>query len=412
MIYGNAPYGGGAYSRPAVIGTRTIPITIAYQPGMAVMVTGAWTASIPPNTAVVAEAASASAGEWVTLKNGEFVTVNVNRLDAGDENISVRLTLSTTDPVNVVPRVGGMITTIRQTVTYAALAVMALQDAGLKPEEYWVDPELENFPLPYAWLEKQTHREALRTIAEAGLAQVYTDRNGVIRVEGATYLSREQEQIALYLTKCDYYDKNNPTNSGAVANYVEVFANPLRPAQAAEEVYRATEEIPAGVRTYTALYNDKPVIEAVASLEAAPVGATITSAKYYAWGADIQVSSPEAGEIELVVTGKPLRSTGRQKMVASDSKSIRENGERRYIFPDNPLIQTPETAQRIADLIVAICGNPRRDLSLNWRGNPALLLGHRITVPDYDGATRDFHVVRNEFTWDGALQATLDGRAT
>jgi hypothetical protein len=33
-------------------------------------------------------------------------------------------------------------------------------------------------------------------------------------------------------------------------------------------------------------------------------------------------------------------------------------------------------------------------------------------VPDYNGSTRDFHVVRNELTWDGALEATLDGRAT
>ncbi len=412
MLYSNTPYGGGTYSRPAVIGTRIIPITIAYEPGMAVMVTVDWTADTPPNTSVTIEAASASVGEWVTLESGKAAKINVSRLDAGDENISIRVTLSTTDPINVVPSVDRMITTVQQSITYAALAVMVLQDAGLKPEEYWVDPELENFPLPYAWLEKQTHREALRVIAEAGLAQVYTDRDGIIRVEGATYLSREQEQIALYLTKADYYDKSNPTNSGAVANYVEVYANPLRPAQTAEEVYRSTEEIPAGVRTYTALYNDKPVIEAVASLETAPVGATITSAKYYAWGADIQVSSPEAGEIEFVVMGKPLRSTGRQKMIASDSKSIRENGERRYLFPDNPLIQTPETAQRIADLIVAICGNPRRDLSLNWRGNPALLLGHRITVPDYNGSTRDFHVVRNELTWDGALEATLDGRAT
>lgn len=412
MIYGKTPYGGGIYSRPAVIGTRTIPITIAYQPGMAVRVTGRWEANIPPNTSVLVEAASASAGEWIALKNGESVTVKVNRFDAGNENINIRLTLETTDPVNVVPSVNYMKTTVQQSITYATLAVMVLQDAGLKPEEYWVDPELDEFMLPYAWLEKQTHREALRTIAEACLAQVYTDRNGIIRVEGATHLAREQEQSALILTKADYYDKNNPTNSGAVANYVEVYANPLHPAQTAEEVYRTTEEIPAGVRTYTALYNDKPVIEAAASLASAPVGATITSAKYYAWGADIQVSSPTAGEIELVVMGKPLRSTGRQKMIASDSKSIRENGERRYIFPDNPLIQTPETAQRIADLIVAICGNPRRDLSLNWRGNPALLLGHRITVPDYNGATRDFHVVRNELTWDGALEATLDGRAT
>ena len=42
---------------------------------------------------------------------------------------------------------------------------------------------------------------------------------------------------------------------------------------------------------------------------------------------------------------------------------------------------------------------------MTWRGNPALLLGDRITVKG-----QDYHVIRQEIEWAGALSARLGAR--
>ena len=85
--------------------------------------------------------------------------------------------------------------------------------------------------------------------------------------------------------------------------------------------------------------------------------------------------------------------------------SITENGVLRYEFPANPLVQTLAQAQAIADTLLASVKEPRRDIEVEWRGNPALLLGDRVTVKG-----QDYDVIRQEIDWAGALSARLTGR--
>jgi hypothetical protein len=49
--------------------------------------------------------------------------------------------------------------------------------------------------------------------------------------------------------------------------------------------------------------------------------------------------------------------------------------------------------------------DPRRDIEFDWRGNPALELGDRVTVKG-----KDYHVIRQEISWQGYLSARLTGR--
>ena len=156
----------------------------------------------------------------------------------------------------------------------------------------------------------------------------------------------------------------------------------------------------------TAYYNERPVIDARAIL----VGATATviqDAQYYGWGAEITLYNPSATDesVTVVIEGRPLRVRNREVAVARDEQSIRDHGVLRYEVSDNPLIQTREVAQRLADLILASAKDPRRDLTLEWRGNPALELGDRITVRG-----SDYHVISNELTWTGGLRARTVGR--
>ncbi|MBC7340883.1 MAG: hypothetical protein H5U02_00255 [Clostridia bacterium] len=315
------------------------------------------------------------------------------------------------------------------------LAVAVLQDAGLKPEEYWVDTELQQYTVPYAYFEPQSHREALRKIAEACLGQVYADRNGVIRVEGPSYLTASPVTRQYFIQGSafpanidvidaygigldDFFRKDNPVKWSEIANYIEVETQPLRPVTTAQEVYRSNEPatIPAGgQKSLTVYYNEVPCIEASASLEGA-TNTTISSVTYYAWGADLTLSNSGASDesVIVVINAKPLKVLNKEKAIAQDSASITDNGLIKYTFPGNPLVQTLSMAQTIADKLLASFKNPRRDVEVEWRGNPALLLGDVICVPDYQRDGEDvrgyFWVTRQELEFAGALRAKLTGR--
>jgi len=320
---------------------------------------------------------------------------------------------------------------VQQNKTLYELAEMVLQDAGLTEEEYWIDAELQEYVVPYSYFESQSHREALRKIAEACLGQVYCDRNGIIRIEGPSYTENrarqavgtyflegaypaEAESIEAYgIGPDDYFSKNNPLNWSEIANYIEVETQPLRP-DAEEEVYRSNDpvSINAGeTKAITAYYNHTPCIDAVASIEGT---GTIIDATYYAWGATVKVYSDTAGEFTLVINAKPLKILNKEKAIAQDEESITDNGKLRYEFPKNPLVQTLDVAQKIADKLLQYYKEPRRDVSIEWRGNPALELGDIIIVPDYQRDNIDnrgyYYIIKQELEYDGSLRATLKGR--
>ena len=296
------------------------------------------------------------------------------------------------------------------TQTLHSLAVTVLTDAGLTPSEYWVDPALQSLVIPWVWFGTVSHREALRQIAEAALGQVYVDRNGIIRVEGATSLSPNAP--GLTITADQYFHKDTPVKWGELANRIEVETQPLSPVGVAEEVYRSNEPVPilAGqTLTVSVFYNNPPVIDAVASLVNPPVGKTITGATYYAWGADVTVHSTTTSSFTLSISGRPLIVQNRNRISVQDADSIRDNGLLRYSYPVNHLVQTRAHAQFIADTLLNLYRHARRDLTMDWRGNPALLLGNIVTTQAH-GETLRYWVVKQEVTFDGGLRADIEGR--
>jgi hypothetical protein len=302
-----------------------------------------------------------------------------------------------------------------------ALAVAVLTDAGLTASEYWVDPALQSTTVPNAWFGTISHREALRQIAEASLGQVYADRNSVVRVEGPAYLLGQETFVSpwgastqsITITADNYFRKDTPVKWGELANRIEVETQPLQPVATAQEVFRsnAPGDIAAGqTLTLTVRYNEPPVIEAVASLSGAPAGATITATTFYAWGADVTVSSPtNAGTFTLIINGRPLRILNKERAVAEDATSIRDHGLLRYKFPENHLVQSLVQAQTIATTLLRLYRHPRRDLTMEWRGNPALTLGDVVIVRDHNQWLR-YWCIRGELDFDGALSARLEGR--
>jgi len=150
-------------------------------------------------------------------------------------------------------------------------------------------------------------------IAEAGMARVYCDRDGILRIERVTAPTGDP---VLEITKDDYFPPaRNPVTSALVANRVMVTTQPLVPASSPEEVYRASVEVPAGqVITVKVEYEKRPVIDAAASLESPPAGVSIVEDTCGATSAEVTIrnTGASAASVTLVITGRPALGRGRR----------------------------------------------------------------------------------------------------
>jgi hypothetical protein len=356
---------------------------------------------IMANTADTLRKLKKSTVVWIPL--GTFWS-----LDWDSPDDSLEATVTARDRMELLRKGTYQTSQVQQNKSLYELAELVLQDAGLASDEYAIDEALDDIVIPYSWFNPVSHREALRRIAEAGLAAAFQNRDGKIQIE--SFLIEDDEPV-LEITEDDYFPPlRAPSRQDQVANEIIVDTQPLRPATTSEEVYRSNEPItiPASTtKTVTAFYNSPPVIDAAASLDNPPAGVSITEATYYGWGAEIKVQNTNVNDHQatLVVSGKPLKIQNKERAVARDETSITENGVLRYEFPANPLVQKLDQAQAIADALLASVKDPRRDLEIDWRGNPALELGDRVTVKG-----QDYDVIRQEIYWAGALSARLTGR--
>lgn len=323
----------------------------------------------------------------------------------------------------------------QQSVSLYALAEQILGDAGLGSGDYVIDTSLQSVVVPWGWLSPMSHRDALRIIAEAGLAVVYADRDGRVRVElpavslppdiadawylqGAPFAAEMTAPDGTYaIGPDDYYAPMiAPSRQEMAANEIVVTTQPLQAPASASEVYRsALITVPAGGSVVvTARYQSPPVVEAVASLDNPPAGVSIDAATEYAWGMTVTIanSGGSAADATLVITGKPMAVSGSEQVIVRDETSIRAHGALRYELPENPLVQTREHAEAIAQGLLAMAKDPRRDIEFSWRGNPALELGDLVTVlTDAQNERRStYAIIRQEIEWAGALSAKLTGR--
>lgn len=215
----------------------------------------------------------------------------------------------------------------------------------------------------------------------------------------------------------EIFNRNQPISPDSLANYIEVWVNPLKPVAEAQEVYKTDEDDPFLIdanetKTVTIHYKKEPVTEVNIEFVNAPPYATIDSIKHYAWGANVTVTSPDAGTFELKATGKPLEVQGRELVVKKDETSILENGIKKYTF-DNPFVQDRATAEMIAEKLLAFA-TPRADIEIDWRGDPALVLADPVLIPTFQRQGLDqrevFYVTKQELEYDGGLRAKLSGR--
>ena len=225
----------------------------------------------------------------------------------------------------------------------------------------------------------------------------------------------------LTIERSDYYTREQPEKSEEMVNRVEVVTQPLQPETDLSTVYTSKEITVAGSgsHTLTAEYASPPVLveDAVASI-IDNTGGTITvlSSTFYPWGGEIVIENNTAteGTAKVKIEGYALKVQGKETVTAEDTASIGDNGLSKYTYPDNHLIQSPEMAQLIADTLLASYKLYRKDVNINWRGNPSLELGDDILVTVYErGATKvqqEFRVYKNQIEYNGSINQITDGR--
>ena len=245
------------------------------------------------------------------------------------------------------------------------------------------------------------------------------------------------------ITQNDYFQRRQPAKSEELLNIIEVQSNPLRIQDFEDEFFKTSQGIwiAAGdTVTQECKYKSVPLLTPTATAYWVPETATTedpaanddllyndttgnisspvltSTAEYYAWGANVTVTNNYGtdGFCIIVISGYPLKVVGDELVVAQDNASIAENGELKYTYKNNHLIQRRDVAQEIADTLLATYVTPRKDTTVEWRGNPAIELRDTVEVPEYqkDGIdTRGiFTIYKQTLTYDGTLRQSTEAR--
>lgn len=92
-----------------------------------------------------------------------------------------------------------------------------------------------------------------------------------------------------------------------------------------------------------------------------------------------------------------------------DEVAISEMGLRKHTLQGNELIQTEARALETANLLIERFVEPKQDLDLSWRGNPALGLNDIISVDD-SKETNAYRIAFRTTTYSGALRSSIKAR--
>jgi hypothetical protein len=322
-------------------------------------------------------------------------------LDSGATNLHVRIRMCTTE-FGAVFKVHSLEILIHQETSLYTIATQILDD-GLTPSRstWLVDTELQKYLIPYGWVEKQSHRSALGKVAEAAGGVAFQDRYGVVLVQAGNYLARTSGGAPVAVIGDRIYDESAPVTP--VKNRIQVQTYPLV-ALAEETVWELIDDKTVNdgeTKRYDITYtNYNAVINGHAELSSDPAGATITSETHYSWGAVVEVLGSEpAQELTLTILAQPLSVVGSQIVERTDGESIRRNGDKSLVIKDNKMIQSSFLAGQIADSILPTTAQEKRDIDIDWRGDPTLEVGDKVSKGGVEAV-----IVSNRIRFNGALR--------
>lgn len=401
--YGEYGYGEREYTDISYTASWTNAYTFTYVAGTTVVVLPALSGSIPVGTTVriyAGESVATLAEIFNALETGVIYTSTTS----GATNLYVRLVFFTSSR-SISPLISELLLTVSQSTSLYTLATQILADCLEPANAAWnIDTELQKYLIPYSWMKTKSHRVAIGEVAEAAGGVAYQDRHGVVKVEAGNYLQRETGSPSLETIGEDrILGMSSPVST--VKNRIQIQTWPYAPGTS-QTIWELSGTKPINlseVLSFDVTWGDiDAAIDCSAAITSSPVGATVTTATYYSYGAHIEVTGSANGQsiTALTITGKPLIVVGGEIITETDGESIRRNGDKTLAIMDNPLIQSDTLAEEIAEAILATTANEYRDISIDWRGDPTIELGDKVTVDGIPGV-----IVTQEFNFSGALKA-------
>jgi hypothetical protein len=431
MLYGSFLYQTKLYERGWLSGERIIHIPVDFEIGYGAMVTIAWTGTTPTGTRTSAYTSIDGQVSWTEQSNGATLFFLMDTRQAGLKNFDIKLVLESA-VLDAVPSVSVLTINISQIATSYRLAYDVLNDAGLTTSEYVIDPELLEFYIPYAWLYKSSHKQALKQVIKFVLGNCYTDRSNRIHVDGPNHTQKPTSEQTI--TARSYFPGRKLIPfTGQMPTQVEVYGNPLVPTSQSEEVYRLNAQtLQAGeAKTYTCFYTtfytQNPVYNCSAALELAPAGTIITAQEYFAWGAKITVSTNTDCTFNLAISGYPLKVKGRfNELVYLGNTTTIDTGENRfygenlydsglyaptknlslaksvsYTHPSSHLVQTREIARKIANVLLQEFSGLKPRTEISYVGNPVWEFDDRISLKNLRNAgLKDYIIKTHEIKYE------------
>lgn len=289
---------------------------------------------------------------------------------------------------------------------------------------YTIDSNLSSITIPYTFMNRVDYFEAIKQVVAAVGGQAYMSKLDVLTIESSAEATYYTGSPDLFITKSEYFSKDQPSHYEEIINKLEIETQPLNQLTG-ETVYDTNENEDINLPASTTLdpieivYNTFPVngvSDSDVTLTGTGCTPVIYESEYYSWGCilTIQNTAGTTGTFTISIDGNKYEIVGNIVVSDSDSDSIDENGEKVYRLPVNPLIQETATAEDIAADLISFYSDPRNDLMLTWRGNPALELGDIIVVPEYQrgliNSRARFKVYKLQTEYDGGLKQNISAR--
>lgn len=323
----------------------------------------------------------------VVKSNGliEYVQMGVYYLqDWQSDEGTLTATFTARDVIDILNFSGMYRKGIYQTISLYDLAVDVLTYAGIT--NYEIDNDLTSIivtssipVIPYV--------QALKYIASAGSATLYSDRYGKLVIKRLDDLAID-ETITLDNATQEPLIKLKPVKNAVNVN-VNTFTAQLSPT----EIYKGTIYINGTIDVWVD-YKSFPC----QSVGSVVTGGTLNSAIYYGNAALLNITA--TGNVNITLNGTILDKS--VSVFGLKDNTIPVTEQTQPIELDNPLISSSQLASDVANWILDEY-KKRYLYDVNWRMNPALEVGDIVVFEDGFNQNNPVRITSQEFDYRGSL---------
>ncbi len=292
---------------------------------------------------------------------------------------------------------------------YATLYEIAediLQKTGHAPDEYIISSKLKDIVVDLAFLPKIEAWDALQEIANAGLCQVFVDRQNRICISNEDDVA-DVSPIQIHPGNAFGYTSNLSLTE--FANSITVEYSDVAVSDDIIDVTDTEVRLDAGQSVdMTIDYTSEVAMPSAATDNASVRLSNFQSGVNSCTCTVTNISATQQTAI-ITVSGYAIEIQSR-KITKRDEDSIEFYGVSEYSHPSSELVQSHEHAEYIATVLLKKMQAGQGTITTTWRGNPELEIGLEYDCIDRFGEKQRLLCEYNKLSYDGGLKQETRGR--